>query len=70
MGKYKQIIKTFYTPSGQETRPLTDEEIEQFALDGDNECRQAILQYKYSTAATLEQRVALLEKYCLGDEIK
>lgn len=33
------IIKSLHTPTGIETRELTEEEIEEFAERGDDECR-------------------------------
>lgn len=55
--------KTFYTPTGEETRELTSQELSFFAASGDIQARKEILSQDKAKALTIEERVAAIEKY-------
>ena len=57
------INKTFYTKDGAETRELTQQEIEDLAVIGDDECKKEIFMQEVKAAVTIEEKVAAIIKF-------
>lgn len=54
------VFRTFFTPTGKETRELTQEELESFANSGDPECRKELSKQELKELSTSEQKIDLI----------
>ena len=51
------MIRTFYTPQGRETRELTKEEVDTFAQSGDIEAKKEKAGEKLALATTITHKI-------------